>query len=432
MKGDGLFTIPSPDANARDACSTVTCPFCSLLCDDLPLESLRDDSAGRCPRAAQSLLTVLSETSAQAGPLIKGQPASLSTALESAAALLRDAARPLLAATASDVAGTRAALALAEACNGIVDHVHGDATGRNLEVLQGSGWMSVNLGELRNRTDLVVILDADVLCRHPRLLQRFIQPADPQGIVLEREIITVGGAAAAGIEHLSVPLSALADVLAELRCLIADLPLPQNDGVDRQTLSSLAQRMRKARYGALIWSTQSFDFEHGDLVAQMAADLVSDLNQHGRFTCLPLAASDGAATLQQVATWTCGFPLRIGFSAGMPVYDPYHFAAHRVLARREADLLLWLASFDARQAPPGTDIPQIVLARPDNPARTTADVFIPVGVPGIDHAGYQFRGDSVAVLPLGKTRDIGLPAAAHILHALRERSLETGALETPC
>lgn len=425
-------TISSADMNASEPHTTVTCPFCSLLCDDLPLEALGDDAAGHCPRAARSLRTVLSETSAQAGALIKGRPASLRTALETAAALLRGAKRPLLAATASDVAGTRATLALAEACNGVVDHVHGDATGRNLEVLQGSGWMSANLGELRNRADLVVILDADVLSRQPRLLQRFIHPTAPQSNVLGRQLVTVGGSAATGIEHLAAPLPALADVLAELRCLVAGLPLPKNDGIDRQALDSLARRMQQARYGVLIWSAQSFDFEHGDLVAQAAADLVSDLNQHGRFTCLPLAAGDGAATLQQVATWTCGFPLRVGFSAGMPVYDLYHFATGRVLDRCEADLLLWLASFDADQAPPRTDIPQIVLARPDNPARETAEVFIPVGVPGIDHAGYQFRGDGVAVLPLAKTRDIGLPTAAQILDALRERSLETGASDTPC
>ena len=406
--------------NASDPHTTFTCPFCSLLCDDLPLEALRDDPDGRCPRAERSLRAVLSETTAQTGALIKGKPASLSAALQTASALLRDAKRPLLAATASDVAGTRAALALAEACNGVVDHLHGDATRRNLEVLQGSGWMSVNFGELRNRADLVVVLDTAVLSRHPRLLRRFIHPIEQQGAATGRKLITVGGSAATGIEHLAAPLPALADVLAELRCLVAGLPLPRNDGVDRQALSSLAQRMRQARYGVLIWSAESFAFEHGDLVAQAAAELVSDLNQHSRFACLPLAAGDGAATLQQVATWTCGFPLRIGFSAGLPVYDPYHFAARRVLERGEADLLLWLASFHADQAPPHTDIPQIVLARPDNLARETAEVFVPVGVPGIDHAGYQFRGDGVAVLPLGKARDIGLPTAAQLLHALRD------------
>lgn len=431
MSADTLHSGFPVDTDPNDPSAAFTCPFCSLLCDDLPLAALQD---GACPKAAPALRTVLAETTAQAGARINGTPATLNAALDAAAGLLRDAQRPLLAGAASDVAGSRAALALAEACGGVVDHLHGEAMARNLEVLQGGGWMSVNLGEVRKRADLVLVLDSTLLSRYPRLLQRIAAPAGSTSRQPGpgHRLITIGGPAVADVEHIDAALPDLADRLAELRCLAADRPLPHTAHADHKLLADLARRMRQARYGVLIWAAQSFSFEHGDLVIQAAADLVSELNQQGRFTCLPLAGPDGAATLQQVATWTCGFPVRVGFSAGMPIYDPYHYATARVLERNEADLLLWLASFDADQTPPPTQLPRIVLARPGNPAQNSADVFIPVGVPGIDHPGYQFRGDGVAVLPLGRIRNLGLPGAAQILQALRERTHAAGASETPC
>jgi formylmethanofuran dehydrogenase subunit B len=48
------------------------------------------------------------------------------------------------------------------------------------------------------------------------------------------------------------------------------------------------------------------------------------------------------------------------------------------------------------------------------------DVFIPVGVPGIDHTGRAFRTDSVVSVPLKKLRDSGLPSAFEVLTAVEQ------------
>lgn len=416
----------------NDAGTAFTCPFCGLLCDDLTSAALRDATKAHCPRAYDALNAAMAESEVQ--PRLRGREVTLDTALDAGAELLRSAARPLFAATATDVAGTRAALSLAQASGGVIDHLHGNAMQRNLEVLQGSGWMSVNLGELHNRADLVVVLDAATLRRYPRLSQRLSY--DPESVasqrVADRRVVTVGGEPEAGIEHIASPVASLGEVLGALRCVIADRPLPADLDVDAPALAALAQRMTQARYGVLIWSAQSFDFEHGDLIVQTVADLVSELNMRTRFTCLPLAPADGAATLQQVSTWKCGFPLRVGFSAGAPIYDPYHHATQRLLDRRQADLLVWLASFDASHAPPPSDIPQVVLGRPGNPASASAEVFIPVGIPGVDHPGHQFRSDGVAVLRFRQQRDIGMPTAAHVLHQLLARLKPETAMDNRC
>jgi formylmethanofuran dehydrogenase subunit B len=48
------------------------------------------------------------------------------------------------------------------------------------------------------------------------------------------------------------------------------------------------------------------------------------------------------------------------------------------------------------------------------------DVFIPVGTPGIDHAGHAYRLDNVVAIRLKKLRDAGLPSTAEVLTAIEQ------------
>jgi len=53
------------------------------------------------------------------------------------------------------------------------------------------------------------------------------------------------------------------------------------------------------------------------------------------------------------------------------------------------------------------------------------EVFIPVGVPGLDHAGHFFRTDKVVALPLRKLRESALPSVAEAAAAI-EAALSAG------
>ena len=53
-------------------------------------------------------------------------------------------------------------------------------------------------------------------------------------------------------------------------------------------------------------------------------------------------------------------------------------------------------------------------------------MLIPVGTPGIDHAGEIFRTDGVVALPLSALRDAGRPSAAAVLGRI-DRALAGGA-----
>jgi formylmethanofuran dehydrogenase subunit B len=79
---------------------------------------------------------------------------------------------------------------------------------------------------------------------------------------------------------------------------------------------------------------------------------------------------------------------------------------------------VWIASISPELSPPKTDLPTIVLGTPGLKLAKEADVFIPVGTPGVDHAGRLVRVDNVVSLPLKNLGRADLPIAADVLAAI--------------
>ena len=108
----------------------------------------------------------------------------------------------------------------------------------------------------------------------------------------------------------------------------------------------------------------------------------------------------------------------MSYASGAPDYDPYRWAIGRMLKDGEGDLLVWIASISPDFAPPPTRIPTIVLGTPGLALPEPASVFIPVGTPGVDHAGRLVRVDNVVTLPLKDLGRADLPPVADVLSAI--------------
>lgn len=52
------------------------------------------------------------------------------------------------------------------------------------------------------------------------------------------------------------------------------------------------------------------------------------------------------------------------------------------------------------------------------PLKKEPAVFIPVGTPGVDHAGHLFRTDRVVAIPLRQLRQSSLPSVADAIGAI--------------
>ncbi len=404
----------------------VPCPFCGLLCDDLRIavaERAATVLANGCAKS-QRLFRAIAD--ADATPLVNGKPATIEVAASNAAAILREARQPVLISAGTDVAGMRALLELAERTGGIVDHDAGDAIMRNLLVLQDSGWISTTLTEVRNRADLLIVAGTDISSRFPRFFERLFGKFDPLFTTREREICFLGAipqdlptSLKARATSLAVGPQRLGEVFGALRGLLAGRTLTAQTvaGVSMEELAALLARMRKAHYGVLTWAAADLAFPHAELAIQTMCELVTALNVSGRFAVLPLGGTDGDLTTAQVTTWQTGFPLRVSFAGGLPTYDPWQHSAQALLARNEADAVVFVSALDYAHAPPESDAPAIVLGRPGTRSGDRS-VFIPVATPGIHHAGHLFRTDNVVAIGVRKLAESTLPSAAQALQTI--------------
>ena len=408
----------------------VTDPFDGTLNDDLVVERtekglkvVKNGSA----RSVAGFERKLPESS----PYVAGKDVSLDKAVAEAAKLIGKAALPLYGGLATDVEGMRAALALAERTGGIVDHAFSEAQYRNFKVLQTTGWITSTLTETRNRADFIIIAGSDVFKLHPRLYETIVSPPDSMFEVTapKRTLVFIGkgldrgvakGSRIGDVITLACKPERAGEVVGVLRARLRGFRLKpvKIEGVTLAEIDALAEKCKQAKYGVVVWAPPSLDFSFAELAVEQFAGLAKDLNQTTRFAGLSLGGGEGAVTAAAVCTWISGYPLRVSYATGAPDYDPYRWSIDRMLKEGEGDLLVWIASISPDFAPPETKLPTIVLGTPGLKLAKPPQVFIPVGTPGVDHAGRMIRVDNVVSLPLKDLGRAELPPAADVLAAI--------------
>lgn len=422
MEGTG-----SDGASASDTHENVACPFCGILCDDLVVNrsggSLKVRKNG-CEKA----IAGFERPVAAAAPQIAGKPASLGEAVAAAAILVAKSRLPIFGGLGTEVDGMRAVMSCAEKAGGVVDHALSEGQYRNFRVLQSGGWVMSTLTEARNRADLFIVLGSDLHKLHPRFFERvvanersmFSDSPPKRTVVFLGEGLDPSGAVGPRIgEVIMLPAKGerIGEILTAMRTMAKDLPVHGNTigGLPRTQVEDLLARCQRAAYGIMVWAPPSLAFPNADLTVQAAAEFVKDINQHSRFAGLSLGGNEGAVSAGAVCAWQSGFPLRVSFASGKPEYDIERYAMSRLLANRESDLLVWIASFTPDLSPPDTDVPMIVLGTPGLKLARQPQVFIPIGTPGADHAGLIVRCDNVVSLPLRNLGRANLPRLDDVL-----------------
>ena len=398
--------------------ANVTCPFCSLLCDDLTVRNKQqqlDVSANDCRLAGQGFATPLPPAQAR----LRGDPATIDQAVTAASRILQHSGNPLIAGLGTDVDGIRAALRLAEKVDAALIQSHKLQAGHNLKALQTRGGIMTTLAEVKNRADTVIFIGNNVTGDYPRFIERFINTPWSLFAGQIRKLAYLGRPGTQELnelnEHTPVVVSGhadeIADNLALLRAKLADEQLSDYQTIPaakNRKLNQVAGMIRDAQYGVLVWCPAALPQDHADLIISSILDLARALNTRQRFAGLSLSGSNGAASFQSVATWQTGFPTDVNFRSGCPSGIGTDLSA--------VDSLLWISTF-ADDSPPALDVPTIILS-PYRTGAADADVYIPVGIPGIDHAGSLFRTDNIINMPLKQVRDSGSHSAAWIIREI--------------
>jgi formylmethanofuran dehydrogenase subunit B len=416
--------------NGANHFENVACPFCGILCDDLEIGPSNDGLKvlkNGCVKSVAGFERPLSEPK----PQIDGKDVSLDEAIAAAARLIKNSRLPIFGGLGTDVDGIRAAIALAEKGGGILDHALSEGQYRNFKVLQSSGWVLTTLTEARNRADLFIIAGSDLHKLHPRFFERvvcneasmFSDNPPKRTVVFLGEALDQSALKGNRIgEVVTIPVKGdrIAEILDAMRAMNKGATVSGDTiaGLPRADIEDLLARCKAASYGVILWAPPSLTFPNADLTVQAISEFVKEINLTSRFAGLSLGGNDGATSAGAVCSWQSGFPLRVSFATGEADYDPVRYSADRLLAAKEADMLLWLSSFSPDLKEPETDVPTIFLAAPGIKPSRQPKVYIPVGTPGLDHSGTMVRVDNVVSLPLKKLRQSTLPRAADVLEKI--------------
>jgi formylmethanofuran dehydrogenase subunit B len=345
---------------------------------------------------------------------IDGEPAEFPAAVATAARLLHASRQPLIAGLGADVAGARAATALAQRIGAAVDHMNADALLRDFDLLRETGLMLTTESEASIRADTLLLVGSGGINFATELLRRFIGVNGARNDTrrLERRLFWLcpgPSAAPEQITAIAVEASDLPVLLATLRARINGRPAGPSP-VPAPVLAGLADALKAARFGVAAWSATELDA----LTIEMLCGIVADLNAATRFSGLPLPPGDNAIGVLQVCGWMTGFPVRTGFGRASPDHDPWRYRAARLVDSGEADCVLWISAYRAK-APEWNGGPaMIALAPADTRFANRPHVHIAVGAPGRDHDGVEHHatlGTLAAVAATNRSEAVSVAGA---------------------
>jgi formylmethanofuran dehydrogenase subunit B len=406
--------------------TTQACPFCGLLCDDLPREQLTLASLKNiaCARAREGFNAALETDDAK--PRIRGEIVSLDAAIAEAAKILRAAKQPLIAGLATDVAGMQAVMPLAEKLGAITDHMNSASRRINTAAVQDTSGVYTTFAEARHRADVVVLCGGDVLQSFPRVFERVFPVS---GEFLEgkaRTFISLGdeithrtySATNAQVQisaALPSPPESFIDIVSALHCELRGAPHAMRGNTQ---ITQIAVLLKTARYPVFVWNATSFVQSQPDLSVRALLQLINTLNVKGRAAALMLGGSAGDATTEAVHLWQSGAPWGSRFVNGVAMHDPMRTNASDLIAANEVDAMLWIDAFgQVQQISASLHIPTIVLG--SMRAYSAAEVIIPIGVSGINHDAQLFRADRVVIVPLKALKPkSALPSVAEVARKL--------------
>ncbi len=194
------------------------------------------------------------------------------------------------------------------------------------------------------------------------------------------------------------------EVLTALRALIKGHRVNEaslaETGLTLEQLQDLADRMKKARYGAMFFGMGLTMTRGKHMNSSAILTLGAELNAYTHFIAMPLRGHGNVTGADAVTGWLTGYPFGIDFSRGYPRYNPGEFTTVDVLTRGDVDAILVLGADPGATMPgPAIDhlakVPTIVLDPKVSHTSQIARVHITTAVTSISAPGTVYRMDEV-------------------------------------
>jgi formylmethanofuran dehydrogenase subunit B len=383
-----------------------------LLCDDVIVEPSRDDIRLQpdCSLGAAWFSERLQVIANAPAATIGGQPADVETALRRACEVLRGAQRPLLygfdEATVEDA---RAALALADRLGALVAPGGVGSAWPGAPGVPLRGTSTATIGEIRDRSGVVVIWREDPETTHPRLLDRLGFGGDGSSarslvVVDDRDTATAERAAL----HLRWPRERDLEALTGLHVLERGLAV--RTGELETTRGELIGLLRTVPHAAFVHGSGLAAGAGGQRRALALHELVRELSQSRHVVTLELPPAAGTRSVQDVLAWQTGYSQSVDLASGHPQLVT---ATEPLLSAEGVDVALCI------EGPPAELSNGVVTIALCSAQVSGAEVSIRTAAAGVESAGVAHRLDGVP-LTLDAPRPSGAPTAATVLGRLLE------------
>lgn len=389
----------------------VICKFCGCLCDDIIVE-VEDNRILKTKRACPNGKGLfLDYDPSFQKPMVDGKEVEMDEAVAASADILSAADSPLiygLSSTSNE--SVKKAVELADMIGGVVDSTSSVCHFPTALAFQRAGEATCTLGEVKDRGDLLIFWGCNPMVSHIRHFSRY--SANAKGKLIpggrkERTVVVVDvrptPTSKTADHFLQIDYGTDFEVLTTLRALVQGKTVtPGAGGIEPGKLEELAQLMKNCNYGVIFFGmgltmTSGRSYNLSELFT-----LVHELNAFTRFSAMPMRGHGNVAGADQVIAWKSGYPSAVSFARGVPQIGPGEFTSVDMLARKEADAALIVASDPMAHFPRGAanhlkKIPTILMASTPNCTAQAAKVFFPTACYGIDVSGTANRMDNVPI-----------------------------------
>ncbi|MEZ6119068.1 MAG: formylmethanofuran dehydrogenase subunit B [Pirellulaceae bacterium] len=417
----------------------ATCTFCGCVCDDINLH-VQGDHIVKADKACVLGKAWFLNHDIEERPacLIEGRPATVDEGIERASQILANAKYPItygLSDTTTE--SQRLAVGISDWIGGLVDTTTSVCHGPSGMAFQGVGEVTATLGEIRNRGDMIIFWGSNPAESHPRHFSKY--SLMPKGMFLpngrkDRTCVIVDvrktkSAKAADI-FLQIKPRKDFEALWTLRALAKGLSLDaasvkSETGIELSAWQDLIDRMKQAKFGAIFFGMglTMTRGKHANTESLLA--LTRDMNKYTRFVCKPNRGHGNVTGADHVVSWRTGYPFGVNLARGYPRFNPGEYTASDVLARKEADAALIIASDPmANFSQPAREhlktIPYVAFDPKETPTTRHATVAFTVATYGINVPGTVYRMDDVPI-PLSPAFQSPFPSDFEILQRMEKR-----------
>jgi formylmethanofuran dehydrogenase subunit B len=428
------------------------CPFCGCLCDDIAI-IVEDNKIieakhacilgsakilGQCRLGAKLIEThrTIKQPLVRTGKNEDFKEVSYDEAIDEVAKILAISKRPLLYGWAStSCEAHEKGILLAEVLGAIIDNTSSVCHGPTGLAIHEKGMPSATLGQIKNRSDVIVFWGCNPVQAHPRHMSRY--SSFVRGFFTEkgrkgRKIISVDvrktHTAGVADEYVEVKQGSDYLVISALRAILSgnlDVVPEKVGNVNKEQLIKIIDILKSAKFGAIFFGMGLTQSESRYKNIDSVISLVTELNSYTKFVLMPMRGHYNVSGFNQVCTWETGFPTAVDFSRGAPYYNPGETAANDVLYRKEVDAAMIIAADAASHFPANSvrELAKIPLIQIDphwNSTTEIANVVIPTAICGIEAGGTAYRMDGVS-LRLRKMIESKHPGDEEVLEKITSR-----------